>query len=124
MEKIIPITELNYDQFLDVRKNVKSFVYPKREISKYIKFFSTGEKAAINFWGWISIILFFGGFVLSFYLFPNNLWYLFLSAIGIMIWKANRVSIGDMFCKKVSNDRNFYERIQVDMGDYVKVVLR
>jgi hypothetical protein len=118
----IPIKEISFAQLRELAPSIQSWVYPQRDISQFIPLLSSGERAALNAYGWIAMLMVPAG--ITFWLYLGSWWWLLLVPGAYIIWRSNRKSMVDFFLRRLQADQNFYEAIRkTPMGERVKVVL-
>jgi hypothetical protein len=118
----IPIKDISFAQLREFAPNIRGWVYPKRYVSQFIPLLSSGERAALNAYGWLAMLMLPAGIALWLYL--GSWWWLLLVPGAYIVWRANRKSMEDFFLERLQVDQNFYEAIrQTPMGERVKVVL-
>jgi hypothetical protein len=120
----ISIKELSFDEIQKAEETpgIAGWVYPKRNVSQTIPLFSTGQRAALNSYGWVAGAMVVAGIVLPFIL-GNWTWVLLVPG-AVVVWRANRKSMENFFLQNVSTDQKFYDAIrESNMGTDVKVVL-
>jgi len=119
----ISIKELTFAQLQNMRPNIAGWIYPRSSISQFIPLFSRTQRAALNLYGWLAILMIPLGAALALYL--GSWWWLLLVVGAYVVWKANRKSMEDFFVENLKENSSFYEAIkQTREGDLVKVVLR
>jgi len=84
----VSIKKLSFDEIEKARDtpSIAGWVYPKRDISSTIPLFSNGQKAALNFYGWVAGAMVVAGIILPFIL--GNLAWVLLVPGAVVMWRA------------------------------------
>lgn len=118
-----PIKDLTFAQLQAASSNVVGWTYPKHDISQCVPLFTPSQRAALNLYGWVSILLVPAGIALSIYM--ASWWWLLLIPASYVTWKSNRKSMEQFFIENLEKDARFYDAIRrTDLGNSVKVVMR
>ena len=117
-----PLKEFAFEELVSQRRagNIAGWIYPRRDVSATIAFFSTSRQLALNLWGWVAILTALAGAILPIAT-ANWLW-IFLIILGIGIWRANRKSMEQFFLEQLVENETFFEKIA--SADMVRVVLK
>lgn len=112
------IRDFSFEQFRSLQ-NVRGYVYPKRNVSRYIPLLSGPQRAALNLWGWVAIFCGFAGAILPFVM-GHWAWAgLFILAVGL--WKSNRRTMEQFFVERLKEDERLFEAVKE--REDVRVVL-
>jgi hypothetical protein len=85
--------------------------------------FSGGQRAALNLYGWLAILMIPAGIALFFWF--GSLWWFLLLPGGVLVWKMNRQSMEQFFLENLQENPAFYDAVRrTEIGQYIKVVSR
>ena len=120
-QQSIPITELTFRQLQTMAPHKRAWIYPSRDVSRFIPLLSGPQQAALNFWGWVAIAVAVAG--LASPLWAGSWWWLLLIPTGVVIWRANRRTMEGFFIENLQQDPDFFAAVRAsDIGPYVMLV--
>jgi hypothetical protein len=103
------IRDFSFEDFRSLR-DVRGYVYPKRNVSKYIPLLSGAQRAALNFWAGAAILFGIAAVILPFVL--EHWAWASLIVIAIGLWKANRQSMEQFFLEQLKEDERFFNEVK------------
>lgn len=116
-----PIRDVSWEQLNETAKQIRGWVYPHRDVSQFIPWFTGGQQLALNFYIIVAVVMLIAGLALPFL--TRSWWWLVLVPGSIVVWRANRKSMEQFFLQNLKENRAFYDAIRESpMGDEVKVV--
>jgi hypothetical protein len=115
----VPINQITFEQFQALKPRLVSWIYPKRIVSSFLPLFSSVQRAAIDFYGWIAMLMAPVSLVLAFV--TGIWWWLALAPFAYAVWNANRRSMEQFFIENVENYPAFFEAVR--SAQDVKIVL-
>ncbi len=113
-----PLKQVSFAHLQQYKQHFVGWEYPKRDLSPFIRHLDSAQRAAINAWGWLAILLFVCSPILAWYF--ANLWWLFGAPLSLIVWKSNRKSMEQFFLEKLETDQSFFEFVQrSDLGESI-----
>lgn len=117
----VPITEIDFTALQGLRDNARGWEYPRRGGSHFIPLFSPGQRAAVNLWGWVAMLMVPAGLAVPWF---YGLWWLLLLPGALIVWRMNRRSAEQFFLENLQDSESFFLAVQASrIGPLVRVVL-
>jgi hypothetical protein len=109
MPRMLSLSDLSFDQMqlLDSKGDIVEWKVPKWETTRFMPLMTRPQRAAISFFFLLASTMTLAGLVLPLVLW--NWYWLLLIPLGVVVFKANRRTVDQIFLVNLKRSRPFYE---------------